>query len=102
MIENRAYRTGTYRTPIGVAVLSASAIIASACWGPLAATAYAQSSGEVRSLDSPRPDAQPLPAPVGHRQPQAKTLPESVLRDENGRPTDRRAFDQHLNICRAC
>jgi len=45
--------------------------------------------------------AQPS-APVGHRQPNASNVPESVLRDENAMQAEDSKLDKELNICRGC
>jgi hypothetical protein len=41
-------------------------------------------------------------APVGHRQPNASNVPESVLRDENAMEAEDSKLDKELNICRGC
>ena len=41
-------------------------------------------------------------APVGHRQPNASNVPESVLRDENAMQAEDSKLDKELNICRGC
>jgi hypothetical protein len=43
-----------------------------------------------------------LPAPVGHRQPNASNVPASVLRAEPQRSADDIELDKRLNICRGC
>jgi hypothetical protein len=41
-------------------------------------------------------------APVGHRQPNASNVPESVLRDEKAMEAEDSKLDKELNICRGC
>jgi hypothetical protein len=41
-------------------------------------------------------------APIGHRQPNAKDVPENVLRSEDAVKPDDTALDRKLNICRGC
>ena len=49
----------------------------------------------------PAPSAQQS-APVGHRQPNASNVPESVLRDEKAMEAEDSKLDKELNICRGC
>lgn len=41
-------------------------------------------------------------APIGHRQPNAESVPDSVLREENKLKGDDTALDKGLDICRGC
>ena len=92
-------KTQSHWRRMRTAILSASVTVALCLGGPMAASA--QSSG-APLLDSQRPDVGPMPAPVGHRQPQQKDLPPSVSRDEGGITAGQRAFDRSLDICRGC
>jgi hypothetical protein len=43
-----------------------------------------------------------LPAPIGHRQPNASNVPASVLDAERKINTEDIELDKKLNICRGC
>jgi hypothetical protein len=43
-----------------------------------------------------------LPAPIGHRQPNASNVPASVLNSEQKINTEDIELDKKLNICRGC
>jgi hypothetical protein len=94
-MERRGQRT------MRTVILSASVAVALCLGGPMSSVASAQSSG-APVLDSQRPDGGPIPAPVGHRQPQQKDLPPSVARDEGHTTAGEQAIDRSLNICRGC
>ena len=47
------------------------------------------------------PAAQPT-APIGHVQPNASSVPPSVLREENALEAEDTKLDKELNICRGC
>jgi hypothetical protein len=45
----------------------------------------------------------PIPqAPIGHVQPNASSVPPSVLREENALEAEDTKLDKELNICRGC
>jgi hypothetical protein len=50
---------------------------------------------------SPAPAAQQI-APIGHRQPNASTVPANVLREEDAIEAQGNKLDKKLNICRGC
>jgi len=43
-----------------------------------------------------------MKAPIGHRQPTAKSVPRSVQREENAVKQEDMEIDKDLNICRGC
>ena len=47
------------------------------------------------------PTTQPT-APIGHVQPNASSVPPSVLREENALEAQDTKLDKELNICRGC
>jgi hypothetical protein len=49
----------------------------------------------------PAPTAQET-APIGHVQPNASSVPPSVLREENAMEAQDTKLDKELNICRGC
>jgi hypothetical protein len=49
----------------------------------------------------PAPTAQKT-APIGHVQPNASSVPPSVLREENDMEAQDTKLDKELNICRGC
>jgi hypothetical protein len=92
-------KTQSHWRRIRTAIWSASITVALCSGGAMAASA--QSSG-APLLDSQHPDAAPMPAPVGHRQPQQKDLPPRVSRDEGAITAGQRTLDRSLDICRGC
>jgi hypothetical protein len=80
-----------------ILILAASAVVL--CVGGAESRAWAQQSG-ASVLESFRPQVEPWPAPVGHRQPQRKDLPPSMRKDEGAITSGQHNFDDSLNICR--
>ena len=82
--------------------------LATAALGSLIASgALAQSDTQPNPAPKSTPAqpgfAQQIPeAPIGHRQPNATDVPNSVLRSEGERAEDDKKLDKELNICRGC
>ena len=92
-----ATRARTRASAMRTLVLSASAGIV-LCVGGMS-TAWAQQSN-TPTLDVLRPQVEPWPAPVGHRQPRREDLPPSVRKDEGAITPGQQDFNQSLTICR--
>jgi len=67
----------------------------------LAIMTWAACDSAAAAPPDPAPSGQQS-APVGHRQPNASNVPESVLRDENAMEAEDSKLDKELNICRGC
>ena len=76
-----------------MAKTAAILLLALAAHGIMAAQATASAAGLRRVA---------WQAPVGHRQPNAGTVPSRVQRDEGRRTQGQIRFDDSLTICRGC
>ena len=87
-------------------IYSRTALLAMVGSAILAGSALAQDSAasQNRTVEPPRTAGQAprqLQAPVGHRQPTAKDVPQRDVNEGAPAPGDR-DIDRRLNICRGC